>query len=196
MKKLIVFTAAVVMACTVQASQYAWGAFSGEYYEANGDDFAGGTAFLYVLTAADKAPTFADGAWNLNGATLVTSSNFDDGNGGWGNPDGAASDVVVAGSTPGADQQYYAIIITSDVTGDLASFTGDGKYAYIITGQGEQDIYSATDPVEYQTNFYNFDTVTQAGWESLSGGGGAPEPTSGLLLLIGGSLLALRRKQK
>ena len=34
-----------------------------------------------------------------------------------------------------------------------------------------------------------------AGW-SDAGGGGIPEPTSGLLLLIGGSLLALRRKQK
>lgn len=29
-----------------------------------------------------------------------------------------------------------------------------------------------------------------------TGGGGVPEPTSGLLLLVGGALLALRRKQK
>ena len=33
------------------------------------------------------------------------------------------------------------------------------------------------------------------GW-SDAGGGGIPEPTSGLLLLIGASLLGLRRKQK
>ena len=29
-----------------------------------------------------------------------------------------------------------------------------------------------------------------------SSGGGVPEPTSGLLLLVGGAMLALRRKQK
>ena len=43
-------------------------------------------------------------------------------------------------------------------------------------------------------NFGNMTAQTQAWAESLSGG--IPEPTSGLLLLIGAGMLALRRKQK
>ena len=42
-------------------------------------------------------------------------------------------------------------------------------------------------------------TPTPISWSSTTGGGGSsgvPEPTSGLLLLVGGAMLALRRKQK
>ena len=41
-------------------------------------------------------------------------------------------------------------------------------------------------------------TASQQAWSGSIGGGGGdvPEPTSGLLLLIGGAMMALRRKQK
>ncbi len=44
------------------------------------------------------------------------------------------------------------------------------------------------------SSFSNSGTVVAAG--GGGGGGDIPEPTSGLLLLVGGAMLALRRKQK
>jgi len=47
--------------------------------------------------------------------------------------------------------------------------------------------------------FGNMTSQTQAWAESLSGGGssdGTPEPTSGILLLVGAGILGLRRKRK
>ena len=44
--------------------------------------------------------------------------------------------------------------------------------------------------------FGNMTSQTQDTSKWSGGGGDVPEPTSGLLLLVGGALLALRRKQK
>ena len=44
--------------------------------------------------------------------------------------------------------------------------------------------------------FGSMATATKDAGNWKGGGGDAPEPTSGLLLLIGGAMLALRRKQK
>jgi hypothetical protein len=38
--------------------------------------------------------------------------------------------------------------------------------------------------------------ITASSMTAFSGGGAIPEPTSGLLLLVGAGMLALRRKQK
>ena len=193
MKKLMVAAVAVAMACAANASQYSWGAFSGDYTNPTGEAFEGGTAFLYVYSSPASAPQFKDGAWDFTGATLVTYGDFDGDNYGWGNPDFAESGAVVSGSTEGAAQQYYSIIITDAKTTDLASYKGDGKYAYTLAGQGEQTVYSATDPVEYGSLFMDYDTaITQGGWTELKA---VPEPTSGLLLLLGVAGLALKRRR-
>ena len=43
----------------------------------------------------------------------------------------------------------------------------------------------------------SFATTGATGWNTNGGGStDVPEPTSGLLLLIGGAMVALRRKQK
>ena len=78
----------------------------------------------------------------------------------------------------------YSIIITGGQTGlpegSSLSTTISGQ-GLVIQGTGDSSFASAA-PSTW--------TVT------ASGGGDIPEPTSGLLLLVGGAMLALRRKQK
>ena len=47
-----------------------------------------------------------------------------------------------------------------------------------------------------QSYFGNMQSQTQTWAQNLPAGDPTPEPTSGLLLLVGGAMLALRRKQK
>ena len=86
-----------------------------------------------------------------------------------------SSETLVAGNT----YDFYFVMtdggnsLTSAVKSVPAAATGTGTI-----GWGNQATYTS-----------NADN-----WKS--GGGDVPEPTSGLLLLIGGAMLALRRKQK
>ncbi len=71
---------------------------------------------------------------------------------------------------------------------------------YTILVNGEKSLYLASDAIEYEIPgngniTARFAPLTGKSWQSTSGGD-IPEPTSGLLLIVGGALLALRRKQK
>lgn len=94
------------------------------------------------------------------------------------------------------------------VTADLGALA-DGTYTYytvIVAGDKavvgstvSATITSVGDPM---MGSFNAKTLTTGTWTSIAGStpvdppSGTPEPTSGLLLLVGGALLALRRKQK
>lgn len=201
MKKLVFAAiAAFGMAMTASASAVVWGWNDLSYEDANGEAFSEkGTAFLYVLTSEDATVSFKDGVWNLNGAKLVEKSGWNEDLTGWGSDAGNDSPLVNAGTVKGADQQYFSLILVDGNASDLASYVGEGKNAYIVSGQGEQ--YKAGVTAEgavYGTDFTQWDDIEMAGWTSLGGSSptpGIPEPTSGLLLVVGGAMLALRRRR-
>ena len=98
-------------------------------------------------------------------------------------------------STPNASGQ-----LTSTVTGLTEGETYYGTLVVTGTYGGQSYTINISDPVSIKfktsgTTTMNFKTSIEAagGWPA---GEGAPEPTSGLLLLVGGAMLALRRKQK
>ena len=195
MKKLMVAAfAAVGISFAASASQCMWD-WMGNVVDSTGSEFTGGTALLFALTGSDAVPVFQDGAWNLNGAVLADTSPYSADDEGWGASDWVNLAAVNSGTTQGAEQQYFAVILTEKAgVSDLATYVGDdARYAMAYVQQGEQAVYSATDPVQYGTLVENFGVnIAKGDWQTASV---TPEPTSGLLLLLGVSGLALRRRR-
>ena len=100
-------------------------------------------------------------------------------------------------------------IIVASTTGDNYGI-GDSENAFIVlfdnASAGNASYYAYTSTMEsakvgsggapIDLAFGEFASVVQGGWQSTSGGPSPiPEPTSGLLLLLGVAGLALRRKR-
>ena len=186
MKKLM-FAALVVcaVAFSVSASEYKWGFSSDSSMLPDGSDYLDkGTAMLYLGTV-----TFADGAWNTSGATFITSGGMTaDYNFGHQSDTGMPTSSDINGT---GGQAYSLILLSEDGVSDLAGFVGDGKFYYLVSGTSETGYYlSGTDRVDYAKMIYA-NPVTS--WSEAKSD--IPEPTSGLLRLVGGAMLALRRKR-
>ncbi len=189
MKKLLMFIAVAASACAVNAAALNWGA---GVAESDGESAvsAGQVAYLVWSSSAfgGLVSTFDSSAMTTDkGGTVVASHELTSYEAGTGYNFG---DTFERADADGGVNGYYQILLTNP--------TGD-KFAVLDAGQ----ITGITDITSSGSLMINVDWTGSA-WLGDSGyvgtvsggGGGIPEPTSGLLLLIGGSLLALRRKQK
>ena len=182
MKKTLIALSAVAIASVVNAASVNWGGtFSTPTLS---DTLPEGTQFALLYSASE----FSGAATKVDGFTVGSAAD----NG------GAIVDVYAITSeqsnnwefnsmwnNPGKDVNGYYAILTLNDSGDAAAY----MYMGSITGT------TATSP--QQNLFYN------EGWASdtmsLTTGGYttavAPEPTSGLLILLGMAGLALKRKR-
>ena len=195
MKKLIIVCAAVAMGFAAQAASVDW------VYSVTGADandttlYAGYSAYLYDKTtwdAVDFAAMTMDDV--LNGS--LDNSDFGSRTSGmgsnkkrtWGSQDaagtvGATRGAIVNDKTAGGDAfTGYIVIFNADKSEYL---TQEVAMTTRANGDGGSDA-STSKPTITSANF------AAADWKSTA----APEPTSGLLLLVGAGMLALRRKQK
>ena len=189
MKKLMILAAATAMACTVNAASYVWGFGAGDYEDANGnrDDtlgvYAGGTAFLYLGTV-----TASESAFNLSGATYLTSAGFDADMYTYGNQNAAAPSTSDAVASTDAGQAFSLIL----VEGNVASLDGyEGNYV-LYTGSSTRGVVPGATVTYYAEFLQNDNPIAASDWATM---GAVPEPTSGLLLLLGVAGLALKRKR-
>ncbi len=184
MKKLMILAATAAMAFAASAASATWGFTSGDTTDRNGD-YAGDpiamTAFLYLGTATTTSTTI-----DLTGLTLLATAGQDATDYSFGSVntpvtlDGLASDA--------AGQAYTLLLVEGD---GLTTLNQDNTYWMVATTGSS---VRSTDPMSGDTwaSFINTNTYDASSWANLKV---VPEPTSGLLMLLGMAGLALRRRR-
>ena len=177
MKKMVIMAYAALVGLAVNAASINW-SFSWAT-DANGDDIAAGST-AYLVSVADYSQ--ADAAAALDAGTFDTSKVTDTAAVSVDEDSGAHVAKVVSSSLTGS-QSFYAIIKTDDF--------------YAMTSTLDVTMKNLGDTVVGFMELSDEEGNSSLTWKPAGGGGGdVPEPTSGLLLLVGGAMLALRRKQK
>ena len=181
MKKLMFMLGVAACAVGVQAATVSWTCTNVK--DGSGNAISGVAYFVNAATLSQsdfKA---------LSGATaMIDALKFD-----VDDADGVAN-ATLGLQDATASSAYLVIFDTATITDDSHYYLTDVKSFNTFSGTESQ-----------QVKWGSQSTASQAAgaWANVktSGGGGtsggdAPEPTSGLLLLVGGAMLALRRKQK
>ena len=173
MKKLFMFVVVAALALASQAAQVDW-----QYDAAAGD--VGKT--VYVLLGA-TAQTSWESVAALEQAAVDSGTIAK--NGRKYNASGTAVDDDI---TKTSANVYYVIVSADKSSFDVTSVSDMKGSVY--------------DPANQESGTGNNTSLSSASITSSgnsfsggSSGGGVPEPTSGLLLLVGASLLGLRRKR-
>ena len=190
MKKLMMIVSSMAVACTVQAASMVWGFGNAEIQDINGDyigDAIQATAYLYLGTV-----TASENAFDLSGATFVAQ--------GGQNADytfGTSEPADNANVSSTAAGQAYSLILVEDNGKSLANYEGNYILVNAESAQGVDPMSGAT-----WAQFTDFSEYTASDWQTMTAGSsptpdpsGVPEPTSGLLMLVGLAGLALRRRR-
>ena len=179
MKKLMVMLAAVAMAVGAQAASVSWtctnvkdgsgNAINGVAYFVNAD-----TLSQDALRALSGAAAFTDALSGMYSWTPETAGKYT-------NADGVANGTL--GLADAAASKAYIVVF------DTATITDASNY--YVTEVKSFDTYTGTETASVK--FGNQSTPSQAAgaWTAVA----VPEPTSGLLMLVGLAGLALRRRR-
>ena len=196
MKKLIVCLAALGLAIGAQAATYIWKTSSNMQgvnaasVTDNGDYAAGTTNMKNNGTWSVILALYESGTDTLVGQSAATTINFST-TGSKANTTG-----IVVGSAAQGTTYDYVLTITGTQNA-LTSRGEDGAYDY-SAAQLTTRITGSIDTAAMGNTTLTSGipaTWTITGITPVSSGGGTPEPTSGLLLLVGAGILGLRRKR-
>lgn len=184
MKKLLVFAACAMLAAVTQAASVGWTLAGASNYANDAYQFfiigQNGASSVAAITALLDAGTDTS-SYAFGSGTIAAS--------------GSAS-VLAASSGKTLDAGTYTGFF---VVFDSASpSSGSANYAVV---SGASTLTKTIGATTASTSFASGSAASilnnADNWKSFGPGGGAiPEPTSGLLLLVGAGMLALRRKQK
>ena len=183
MKKVMFAFAVALLAFGAQAASVNWSGsnvYAGDGSSNKGSGYVGYLFLVSDYAAADVAAAIDAGNW----ATVSGKAHAQQYTTTAGKYAGAATASDVADALAGTSQTAYAVIFNAGSV--------DAATKYYITSTKTMTINSVGSTT--------FALGSQAASQTASWGtvptSGTPEPTSALLLLVGGAMLALRRKQK
>ena len=190
MKKLMIAAAIVCAAAFAHAGAYTWGLTSGEDYASDGKTYLTDKNFTVMLFTGSIGQTLnADGttySLDFSGATYVSQVSTPTG---YTIGEFAFDKTRTSDAVTGVAGQAFSILVLDTGSGitDYANY--EGTYA-IVSGTGaiNQDKETST----YYSQFTSGTAVTGGMYHTAAA---VPEPTSGLLLLLGGAGLVLKRKR-
>lgn len=169
MKKIMLALAVAAIAGFAQAASVKWntGSATNGFTDENGNSLANSTAYTVTVFLWD-----ATGNTQLDTMSATTASAI-----------GAYSGTFSYTAAASTTYMFSAIIEKNDGT---ASMTMD-KAAFTTPASGTKTLTISTG-----ANFASTGNKwASGGWETTA----SPEPTSGLLLLVGAGILGLRRKR-
>ena len=188
MKKLIIAACAVAFAAGAQAASVTWGS-DGAFYNTDGElggwtTVAAGTTAYFVFansySQTDLVADFAAGSVNMTKLTAINTGSI--------GADGTIAEVTGSATTLSGAQSAYVVLFEGTdnmFISDSISRTID-QLATTIYGFTEAETGDIWAKNGLATAGYS-----APGWYSAS----VPEPTSGLLMLLGMAGLALRRRR-
>ena len=192
MKKLMFVLAAVLAAGMVQAASINWGTGTAVKGVQSDSDSSFGTStaasgtlnvYVWLVDAATYNSTGVDKIWDTYGSKLNTATASVTGKSG---ATGATAQTDGLTFSTTEDTPYYGLVLVGLDTDK------DGTLDYYIANKAESNINTAgkgTAVANLAKNLGGTGGTAITGWTSV------PEPTSGILLLIGMAGLALRRKR-
>ena len=190
MKKLLIIGAIAVAAISANAASYCWQASSGRLFDGQGSETANryaGTGYLFNEATVSQAAMIAAFTSSEGVATTLSSALA---TGTFASGRANASDAFTG---PDATFNAYFVVFGKDGSGNDAIYISDTMAAnYQAVGEGDvkfgqQNAYSSVGFNDASKGF------SSAGWYSSAAA--VPEPTSGLLMLLGMAGLALRRRR-
>ena len=191
MKKLVIAIAVTAISSMASAATYCWGVQSFDYTGPDGSGwdagisanlYSGATAFLYLGTV-----TYNNG-FVTDGTTYITSAGYDNTNYGYGYLDTDVNSMPTSDKITDSGSQAYSIVF---VDASVSSIDDSSVQNYIILNGTSTAGYDPGTEMRYASFL---DTTTVIGGSGVAWTA-VPEPTSGLLLLLGVAGLALKRKR-
>ena len=186
MKKLIIAACAVAFAAGVQAASITWGT-SGAFYDTDGDaggwaTVAAGTAAYFVFansySQSDLVADFAAGSVDMAKLTAINSGTIGD--------DGTVAEVAGSTTSLSGSQDAYVVVFQDAENMFISDVVNNTIDEMSVTIYGFQEAHTGD---IWALNGDASAGYSGAGWYNV------PEPTSGLLMLLGMAGLALRRRR-
>ena len=190
MKKLMIMLGAVAAAIGVQAASIDWSVANNGWVLDSGSKAASGFT-VYLINGATSLETIAAAIDSKTGAfddaqTWVYGSAATD------NSKGRVSELTTTSTklTRGSDYDFSVLMIDTGA---------EGGPKYMVSGTSSQTAYlSGTDEatsISFASDAFGSGALTYNATSAANGWAAVPEPTSGLLMLLGMAGLALRRRR-